>query len=227
LDILYQDARLIAVRKPAGQLVIPGRGGSSALCLKEEGESSLGCPLFVVHRIDRGTSGVVVFAKDSEAHRFFCGAFEKRLVKKEYLAAVVGFPSPPAGVVERPLREFGSGRVAPDPNGKPCRTEYETAGRWAEGAVLLVRPVTGRRHQIRAHLTSLGHPVLGDPLYGPPPRPVGGAPRLFLHAWKITFPHPDGNERSVIAEPEPDFNRYLNVVSQSEIVYLGGGRNYT
>ncbi len=205
LDVLYQDARVLAVLKPAGQLVIPGRGDSTSLCLKEECARFLGGPVWVVHRIDRETSGVVLFAKDERAHRFLCGAFEKRLVNKDYLAAVVGQPRPAAGVVQSPLREFGSGRVAPDPKGKPCRTEYETVGHGPRGTLLAVRPVTGRRHQIRAHLTEIGHPILGDPLYGPPPRPIGGAPRLLLHARKITFPHPDGSERTVSAEPGPDF----------------------
>lgn len=205
----------MVVAKPAGQLVIPGRGEATSVCLKDDCAQFLGGPVWVVHRIDRETSGVVLFAKDSEAHRFLCGAFERRLVKKEYLAAVVGEPAPQAGVLDRPLREFGSGRVAPDPKGKPCRTEYETVGRWAGGALLSVRPVTGRRHQIRAHLTDIGHPILGDPLYGPPPRPIGGAPRLFLHARKIVFPHPDGGERTVSAEPSENFISILNVVSIS------------
>lgn len=205
---------MIAVHKPAGQLVIPGRRETSSLCLKEECSQILGRPVFVVHRIDGETSGVVLFAKDPESHRFLCAAFEKRLVKKEYLAAVVGRP-PLSGVIETPLRQFGSGRVASGPNGKPSRTEYETVSPWSGGALLLVRPVTGRRHQIRAHLTGIGHPLLGDPFYGPPPRPIGGAPRLFLHARKLSFPHPDGGEKDVTADPPEDFYFYLNVVSKS------------
>lgn len=223
MELLYQDARVIAVNKPAGQLVIPGRGEPSAVCLKEECSQFIGRPAFVVHRIDRETSGVVLFAKDPESHRFLCGAFENRLVKKEYLAAVVGLP-PLSGVIESPLRQFGSGRVAPDPKGKPSRTEYEVVATWAGGALLSVRPLTGRRHQIRAHLTEIGHPLLGDPFYGPPPRPLGGAPRLFLHARELLFPHPDGGERTVTVEPPEDFYLYLNIVSKSQIVYLGGGR---
>lgn len=214
MDVLFHDARFIAVNKPVGQLVIPGRGDSSVLCLKDECARFLGCPVFTVHRIDRETSGVVLFAKDSDSHRFLCNAFENRLVNKEYWAAVVGFP-PLSGVIDSPLRQFGSGRVAPDPKGKPSRTEFETAGRWAGGAILSVRPLTGRRHQIRAHLTEIGHPLLGDPLYGPPPRPIGGAPRLFLHARKLLFPHPDGGEKIVAAELPPDLGFFLNVVSES------------
>lgn len=206
---------MIAVCKPAGQLVIPGRGESTAVCLREEWTVQCGAPVFVVHRIDRETSGVVLFAKDAQAHRSLCRAFETRRVDKEYLAAVVGEPHPAAGVMDWALREFGSGRVAPDPKGKACRTEYETVGRWGGGALLSVRPVTGRRHQIRAHLTAFGHPLLGDPLYGPPPRPIGGAPRLLLHARKITFPHPDGGERTVSVEPGADFYSPLSVVSLS------------
>ena len=224
MTVLYEDARLIAVHKPVGQLVIPGRGESSGPCLRDACAQRIGRPVWVVHRIDRETSGVVLFAKDAEAHRFLCGAFENRLVKKEYWAAVAGEPSPSNGAVDSALRLFGSGRVAPDPRGKPSRTEYETLARWPGGALLSVNPLTGRRHQIRAHLAHIGHPLLGDPLYGPPPRPVGGAPRLMLHARKIVFPHPDGTERSVDCLPGDDFYSYLNVVSKSEIVYLDPGR---
>lgn len=213
--VLYEDGGVVAVDKPAGQLVIPGRGESSSLCLKQECSAYLGAPVFVVHRIDRETSGVVLFAKDSEIHRFLCNAFEKRLVKKEYLAAVMGEPHPSNGVLESALREFGSGRVAPDPRGKPSRTEYETVGHWSGGALLRIRPVTGRRHQIRAHLTELGNPILGDPLYGPPPRPVGGGVRLFLHAHKIQFPLLNNGVRAVIAEPREDFKSILHIVSAS------------
>ena len=224
MDALYEDARLVAVYKPAGQLVIPGRGESSVPCLKDEWGRRIGRPVWVVHRIDRETSGAVLFAKDAEAHRFLCGAFENRSVKKEYWAAVVGAPSPSSGAVDRPLRSFGSGRVAPDPRGKPSRTDYETLARWPGGALLSVNPVTGRRHQIRAHLAHIGHPILGDPLYGPPPRPVGGAPRLMLHAREIVFPHPEGGRRAVRCSPPDDFQSFLKVVSQSEIVYLEPGR---
>ncbi|MBK8576436.1 MAG: RNA pseudouridine synthase [Elusimicrobia bacterium] len=224
MQVLYQDARVIAVHKPAGQLVIPGRGDSDILCLKDEMAAGLGGPVFVVHRIDRETSGIVLFAKDPDAHRFLCAAFEKQAVKKEYWAAVLGSPSPAEGFVASPLRAFGSGRMGPDPLGKPSRTEYSTVARWPGGALLAVRPVTGRRHQIRAHLAERGHPILGDPLYGPPPRPVGGAPRLLLHARALLFPHPDGSPRSVLCEPDDYFFSILNVVSKSKIVYLETGR---
>jgi RluA family pseudouridine synthase len=227
MDILFQDARAIAVHKPAGQLVIPGRGETQGLCLKDECALAVGAPVFVVHRLDRETSGVVLFAKDPAAHRFLCGAFEKRLVKKEYWAAVDGHPSPATGAVTSSLREYGSGRVAPDPKGKPCRTEYATLARWPGGALLNVFPVTGRRHQIRAHLNDIQHPLLGDPFYGPPPRPVGGVPQLMLHARTLSFPHPDGGTRSVTCEPPDEFFLNLNVVSKSQIVYLETGRAHT
>lgn len=224
LVVLFEDARLIAVHKPVGQLVIPGRGESAGVCLRDECTQRAGRPLFVVHRIDRETSGVVLFAKDADTHRILCGAFENRLVKKEYWAAVVGIPSRPRGTLESALRQCGSGRVAPDPHGKPSRTEYETLAHWPGGALLSVNPLTGRRHQIRVHLNEMGHPILGDPLYGPSPRPIGGAPRLMLHARRITVPFPQGGSRSVDCPPGDDFYSYLNVVSKSEIVYLDPGR---
>lgn len=219
MEILYQDERVVAVHKPSGQNVIPGRGSESGPCLKDEAAARFGEKVFVVHRIDRETSGIVLLARDAEAHRFLNGAFEGRRVRKEYLAAVQGAPVPAQGSVVVPLRLFGSGRVAADPAGKPSQTDFETWARWEGGALLLVRPVTGRRHQIRAHLAGIGHPVLGDPLYGPPLWPVGGAPRLMLHAGQLDFPHPDGGTRIVCCEPPEAFRLFVNVVAKSEIVY--------
>ncbi|MBL0058041.1 MAG: RluA family pseudouridine synthase [Elusimicrobia bacterium] len=219
MEILYQDERVFVVHKPTGQNVIPGRGPESGPCLKDEAAAHFGGKVFVVHRIDRETSGIVLFARDAAAHRFLNGAFEGRHIQKEYLAAVQGDPAPAKGSVGVPLRLFGSGRVAAGPGGKPCRTDYETWARWEGGALLLVRPVTGRRHQIRAHLAGIGHPVLGDPLYGPPPRPVGGAPRLMLHAGRLAFPHPDGGTRTVCCDPPEAFRAFVRIVAKSEIVY--------
>lgn len=227
VKILYQDKRVVAVHKPEGQLVIPGRGPATGLCLKEECANDLARGVFVVHRIDRETSGLVLFALDAESHRFLSRAFERREVAKEYRAVVSGAPHPADGFVDSPLRLFGSGRVAADPRGKPSRTDYATLARWADGALLSVRPLTGRQHQIRTHLAERGHPVFGDSLYGPAPRPVGGIPRLLLHAAGLKFPHPDGGERDLWCEPSDSFKVLLNVVSKSKIVYLGGREGTT
>src|SRR4051812_1718723 len=114
--ILFEDERLLAADKPAGRPTIPGRGGVGE-ALNAELERRLGKKLFVVHRLDLESSGVVVFAKDAETHRTLCALFEGRSVKKTYLAAVAGVMTG-EGTENRPLKEFGSGRVAPSPDGK-------------------------------------------------------------------------------------------------------------
>ncbi|MBI4371445.1 MAG: RNA pseudouridine synthase [Elusimicrobia bacterium] len=183
VPVVFEDERVLAVCKPAGRPVIPGRGEIGEP-VRAELEERLGRKLFVAHRLDREASGLLIFAKDAQTHRLLCAEFEARRAAKAYLAAVAGVLNG-AGVCDQPLREFGSGRVAPDPRGKRARTRWR-AERALRGATLLrVEPITGRRHQIRAHLCALGHPILGDPRYGPPPRPVGGAPRLMLHALSL------------------------------------------
>lgn len=181
--VVFEDERLLAVDKPAGQPTIPGRGEVRE-ALNVEWARTRGLLLFVVHRLDLEASGLVVFAKDALAHRLLCAQFEQRRAEKAYLAAVSGTLTGD-GVCDSPLKEFGSGRVAPAPDGKPSLTRWR-AVRALRGATLLrVAPETGRRHQIRAHLCGMGHAILGDPRYGPVPRPVGGAPRLLLHALSL------------------------------------------
>ena len=199
--IVHADERLVVADKPSG---MPSVRDASA-----EDESlhalladHLGERLLVVHRLDRGTSGLIVFARNPDAHRALSQLFESRTVMKRYLAAVLGHLDPPSGIVDRPLRTFGSGRVAVDPRGKPARTTFRVVER-LEGADLVdVRPETGRRHQIRVHLYALGHPVLGDTRYGAP-RPVGGGPRLMLHAVELTLPGWAEQEGDLVLRREP------------------------
>jgi tRNA pseudouridine32 synthase/23S rRNA pseudouridine746 synthase len=181
--VVFEDERLLAADKPAGQPTIPGRGDVRE-ALNAELSRARGARLFVVHRLDLEASGLVVFAKDAETHRKLCAEFEGRRAEKTYLAAVAGRLEG-EGVCDQPLKEFGSGRVAPAADGKPALTRWRVE-RPLRGATLLrVEPKTGRKHQIRAHLCALGRPILGDPRYGPAPRPVGGAPRLMLHALSL------------------------------------------
>ncbi len=186
LSVVYEDGRVLAVDKPVGLAVIPGRG------LVEEPLSllasrALGGKVFVVHRLDRGASGLVIFAKDAATHRDLSLLFEGRRMHKLYLALVQGRLEAD-GAVDRPLRAFGSGRMglASTGVGKASLTRYRVLGRAEQAALLKAAPETGRRHQIRVHLHSLGHPILGDPLYGKN-RPVGGVGRLMLHAWRLDF----------------------------------------
>lgn len=203
--VVFEDERLVAVDKPAGQPAIPGRGDIGEP-LNKELERRLGARLWVVHRLDREASGLLVFAKDAATHKALCAEFESRRADKAYLAAVTGVLTG-EGRCDAPLKEFGSGRTAPAKDGKPSLTRWAVE-RPLKGATLLrVTPLTGRRHQIRAHLCALGHPILGDPLYGPPPRPVGGAPRLMLHALSLSLTCGPGYE--LRAEPGADFAAVL------------------
>lgn len=207
--VVFEDERLVAAAKPSGQPTIPGRGAIGE-ALNRELERRRGRRLYVVHRLDREASGVVVFAKDAQTHRRLCALFERRAVEKVYLAAVAGAWSG-SGETDAPLKEFGSGRVAPAPGGKAARTRWRVERTWADASLLRVTPETGRKHQIRAHLCALGHPVLGDVLYGPAPRPVGGAPRLMLHALSLAFEA--GRRYALAAPPPPDFAAVLDALS--------------
>ena len=201
--VVFEDDRIIAVNKPCGRPTIPGRGEIS-VAVNVELERRLRRKVFTVHRLDLDASGILVFAKDADTHRLLSLEFEQRRAKKEYLVAVLGTMSG-AGSVDKPLREFSSGRVAPAPDGKRAVTHWKFE-RSLRGATLLrVWTETGRKHQIRAHLSSEGHPVLGDPRYGPPPRPIGGAKRLMLHAetLKLELGY------DLRAEPDPDFAAVL------------------
>jgi RluA family pseudouridine synthase len=205
-EVLFEDERLLAACKPAGRPTIPGRGDVGE-AMNAELERRLGRKLLVVHRLDLESSGIVVFAKDAEMHRALCALFEGRSAKKVYLAAVAGALTG-EGAVSLALKEFGSGRVAPSPDGKKCLTRWRVERSWKRATLLRVEPETGRKHQIRAHLCALGHPILGDPRYGPPPRPVGGAARLMLHALSLSF-EAGGRPYEFAAEPPRDFSSVL------------------
>jgi 23S rRNA-/tRNA-specific pseudouridylate synthase len=233
LALLHEDHDLVAVGKPAGEPVIPARGEPVSLCLQKRLERQLGRRVFVVHRIDRDASGVVVFALTAEAHRALSIAFEHRLVGKTYAAFAAGAIHPPRGRLEVPLHGARKGKTRParlgEPGAQPAVTDYATRKRWSlpgglsprgapleprdEGSavatvsLLEAHPLTGRHHQIRVHLRSAGTPILFDRLYGRGlmPEALAGAPctRLALHARKIDLPAPSGDGRLVVEAPFP------------------------
>lgn len=204
--LLHDDADFLAAHKPAGLLVIPGRGPAADETLQRWAERRAGSKLFVIHRLDREASGVVLFAKTADAHRRLCRTFETRRVQKLYLAAVAGAVEK-NGAVDRPLKRFGSGRVAVSDAGKPSQTVYRVRRAGRDATLLEVEPLTGRQHQIRAHLYSIGHPILGDTKYGRN-RPVGGFRRLMLHALSLSFERA-GAVFSLRAEPDAEFGALL------------------
>ncbi|MDE1976648.1 MAG: RluA family pseudouridine synthase [Elusimicrobia bacterium] len=207
LRVIREDGDILAVDKPAGQAVIPGRGLSKEpLCLQAQRHT--GGKIFIAHRIDREASGLVIFAKNPQIHRRLCQDFESRRARKTYWVALQGSPAQ-EGSIDKPLRLFGSGRMGvADSKGQPSLTRYKTIERFPNAALVEARPLTGRRHQLRVHFFSLGTPILGDPLYGRPPRPVGGFPRLMLHALELRIPEADHGAPLVLrAEPDEEFLR--------------------
>lgn len=205
ITVLLDKEDMLVVDKPAGVACIPGRNPAAPHLLGILTEQ-LGCRLFVVHRLDAGTSGVLAFARTPAMHRWLSIAFQEGRIRKEYAALVHGELAG-RGRIDSPLRVFGSGRVAVDRDrGKPCITEYEALGSRDGYSLLLVHPLTGRQHQIRAHLCSIGHPVAGDPRYGARSQ-QSSHPRLMLHAWRIDVPMPDGPALRIESPLPEEFRR--------------------
>jgi tRNA pseudouridine32 synthase/23S rRNA pseudouridine746 synthase len=216
---LYEDHDVIAVAKPAGLAVIPGRDETPAQALRGVLEQERGERLWVVHRLDRDTSGVVLFARNETAHRRLSMAFEAREVDKLYWAWTRGVPSPEAGDIDVPMHTARKGRMRPALPGEEGALESRTAYRVLQqrqssvGSIARVeaRPRTGRQHQIRVHLRAAGAPLLVDPLYGRCESVAAGelgegAPavgRLTLHAAEITFRSGEGRAVTVRA-PLPE-----------------------
>jgi RluA family pseudouridine synthase len=189
------------VNKLPGFAVIPGRNITEDVVLVKLIEMQLKYKCQVVHRIDLETSGIVIFAKTPQAHRHLSIQFEHREVKKNYFALVQGIMNSDL-TINSPIRQFGSGRMGVDPQGKPSSTEMRVIEKLPYATLLDVSPHTGRRHQIRVHCYASGHPIIGDPLYGKD-RPVGGVSRLMLHAHQIKITDPaTGNERLFKAIPD-------------------------
>ena len=215
LTVLYEDEDLVAVDKPAGMVVHAGAGVHSgtlvnALLHRFAALSGVGGPLRpgIVHRLDRYTSGVLLVAKNDAAHQQLAAQFSGRRVEKVYLALVHGRVAPESGRIERPIardpvhRTRMTARLA---SGRAAWSEYRVLRRFARFTFLEVRIGTGRTHQIRVHLASIGHPVAGDALYGAPARIEGVPPlgRYFLHAHRIRFRLPSTGEELVVEAPLP------------------------
>jgi len=205
LETIFEDDDYIAVNKPSGLLTMPGRGpAASEKNLLALLTKTLKHPVFVIHRLDKDASGLILFAKNEKAHRFFSALFESRDIKKKYLVVVEGFVEGKKGEVDKPVQAYGSGRMGVGFDGKPSVTRYAVVERYKRSTMLEVDLVTGRRHQIRVHMYYIKHPVLGDRLYGDPAR-QSAYPRLMLHSYTAEFTDMSGRKRSLRAEPPADF----------------------
>lgn len=202
ISVLFENDDIIGVDKPEGLASTPVQGGE---CLLELLSAQYRERLYAVHRLDREASGVILFARTAAAHRWLNEQFSSRSVRKDYLALVHGVIGRESGVIDRPLREFGSGRIGVDlQQGKPSVTEFQVVERHASYTLVRASAHTGRRHQIRAHLYSIGHPIVGDRRYGEKAR-QRPFPRLMLHAQRIAFHLPSGEEVTVESPVPPSF----------------------
>ena len=188
--VLYGDPWLLALLKPSGLLSQPGLGPELADSLISRAQERWP-EARLVHRLDRDTSGLILLARDATTHRALSAAFAERRVRKTYLAVVQGLPADRGGVINQPLARIATrppryGVVPLEQGGKPALTRWRVLRRFEGSSLLLLQPRTGRSHQLRVHLADLGHPVLGDPLYGEP----AAAPRLQLHAAGLQLLHP-------------------------------------
>lgn len=204
----------VAVDKPAGLASIP-EGDLSVPCALRLAEADLGRRLWIVHRLDKEVSGVLLFASSAAGHRRLCLAFQERAVRKFYHALVHGVIDADEGVIDAPLRVFGSGRTGVALTaGKPSRTDYRVLRRHPGATAVDIELHTGRKHQIRAHFFHLGHPIIGDRRYGD--RTAAQAwPRLFLHARELTFPSPDGTTVTLTSPIPPSFAETEEQVARS------------
>lgn len=190
LQILFQDKDLLVVNKPSGLLTNPGRADQLADSLLSRVQTIYPTAL-LVHRLDLGTSGVVVFALRRNAERELKRQFAERLVKKRYLAVVAGEMTPPDGEITLALSAdpLQPPRQKVDAAGKPAQTFYQLLAIRDNTSLVELRPVTGRSHQLRVHLAALGHPILGDNFYASPAQ-AAAAPRLLLHAAELQLLQP-------------------------------------
>ena len=223
LSVVYEDPRLIVVDKPAGLVVHPAAGNATgtlvnALLHHARDLSGVGGVLRpgIVHRLDRGTSGLLVVAKDDAAHQALARQFASRSVGKEYLAVVLGVPSPRSGTIDASIGRDRSHRrkmSVAAPRGRQALSSYEVLEPLDGAALLRVRIHTGRTHQIRVHLSSIGHPVAGDATYGGRRTPgcrraasreaLERLARPALHAARLAFDHPATGERLSFESPLP------------------------
>ena len=213
LEILYQDAHLAVVVKPCGMVVHPAAGNPdgtlvNALMYHLDQLSGIGGEMRpgIVHRLDKDTSGLLMVAKDDETHKALSDQLSARTMEKHYYAVVAGVMKEQEGVIDTPIARSKNDRkkMAIDPLGRPSRTEWKIVWQEKDRALLDIHLITGRTHQIRVHMASIHHPVLGDPIYGVKNMPH--AKRLMLHAYSLRFTHPaTGEEMRFVAMPEECF----------------------
>jgi 23S rRNA pseudouridine1911/1915/1917 synthase len=199
LDIIFEDAEFLVVDKPAGMLVHPTvrvRTGTLLNALayhlnNSRSDSDGFRRAGLVHRLDKDTSGLVVIAKNARSHRVLCSHFQRKLVEKRYYALVEGNLKEDSGTIDAPIGRFAEERLWNiKSDGKHAVSRFWVRERFADKTLVELEPVTGRTNQLRIHLAHIGHPILGDVKYG-----GRGFGRLCLHAFRLSFWHPNGSQR--------------------------------
>lgn len=204
IQLLHADDDLLVVVKPTLLLSVPGRGPEKQDCLVSRLAAEYG-EVLAVHRLDWETSGLLVLARNKRAHREMSILFQQRAVEKQYVAVVYGRVAAEQGEVNLPLIVDWPNRprqMVDHERGKPSLTRWEVMEREGDRSRLRLTPITGRTHQLRVHMLSMGHPILGDSLYAEPPA-LTLAPRLLLHAATLGFCHPLTGEALAFESPPP------------------------
>jgi 23S rRNA pseudouridine1911/1915/1917 synthase len=227
IDIIFENDHFVAINKPAGLLSIPDREGSD-ISLKTILKNKYG-NIFTVHRLDRGTSGVIVFAKDEATHQYLSVAFEERMVEKYYLGLVSGVIAEKKATIDAPMAEHPGkrGLMVVHKKGKEAVTDYEVLEEFGKYSLVQFQIHTGRTHQIRVHVQNIGHPIVCDELYGDgkpvllssfkyryklskkedEERPI--LSRLGLHAQRLKLTDADGTLHNLEAEMPKDMRALL------------------
>lgn len=217
MKILHEDNHLIVLDKPAGLSVLPDGWEKDSPYLVKVLEEGYG-KVLIVHRLDKITSGVMVFARDAQTHRALNIEFENHDAQKTYHAIVEGNPKWEEQIAKHPLRANVGHKhrtMVDDRNGKPSETRFRVIKRYQEAALVEAKPMTGRTHQIRVHAYALGHPLVEDVLYGA--RNRYGIPRPMLHAQTLSFIHPATNERVKFSASHPaDFEEALKKIGADD-----------
>jgi 23S rRNA pseudouridine1911/1915/1917 synthase len=221
LNVVFEDEDVIVINKPQGMVVHPAKGHYSgtlvnALLFHCRDLSGINGTLRpgIVHRLDKDTSGLMMAAKNDAAHASLASQIKKRQVKREYMALVYGTPAAKSGTIDAPLGRHPSQRkkIAVRAEARGAVTHFQVIEKFADTSLLHLRLETGRTHQIRVHLAYIGHPVLGDPLYGRRKEKIP-LPGQALHACRLAFAHPrTGHFKEFTAEPPASFQQALAVL---------------
>lgn len=233
-DIIFENDSFVAINKPAGLLSIPDREQTQT-SLKDILIAKYGS-IFTVHRLDKETSGIILFAKNETAHKYYSRLFEERKTEKYYIGLVLGSPAAKKGTIDAPISEHSlqKGLMIVHRNGKPSVTDYEVIEEHRSFSLLQFQLHTGRTHQIRVHCKNIGHPLACDELYGDgkpillssikrkyklskhdeEERPMLN--RLALHAYRLKFTDLDGKDFDLIAELPKDIRALLQQLKKNE-----------